>query len=88
RKHKLPPMTVAEAADNIEVHAALERAVARANQHVSRAESIRKIKVLPTDFTEANGLLTPSLKVRRDAVLRRYASVIDDIYGGPVPDVE
>ncbi|WP_075890235.1 AMP-dependent synthetase/ligase [Actinomyces provencensis] len=88
KKHKLPPMSVAEAADNIEVHAALERAVDRANKHVSRAESIRKIKVLPTDFTEANGLLTPSLKVRRDAVLRRYAGVIDDIYGGPVPDVE
>ncbi|WP_052450327.1 AMP-dependent synthetase/ligase [Actinomyces polynesiensis] len=88
KKHNLPPMSVAEAANNLEVHAALERAVDRANQHVSRAESIRKIKVLSTDFTEANGLLTPSLKVRRDAVLRRYADVIDDIYGGPVQDVE
>ena len=62
----------------------MERAVDRANEHVSRAESIRKIRVLTTDFTEANGLLTPSLKVKRKAVLERYADVIDDIYGGPV----
>lgn len=88
RKHGLPQMTVAEAAENLEVRAALERAVERANKHVSRAESIRTFKVLPTDFTEANGLLTPSLKVRRGAVLRAYAQTIDDIYGGPVEEIQ
>ena len=87
KNHGLPSMSVAEAADNIEVQASLERAIERANHHVSRAESIRKIKVLTTDFTEANGLLTPSLKVKRHAVLARFASVIDDIYGGPVREV-
>ena len=80
----LPWKTPCVAATNIEVLSALERAVDRANEHVSRAESIRKIRVLTTDFTEANGLLTPSLKVKRKAVLERYADVIDDIYGGPV----
>ena len=55
-----------------------------ANEHVSRAESIRKIKVLTTDFTEANGLLTPSLKVKRLEATRRLAPIIDEIYGGPV----
>ena len=82
--HSLPPMSVAEAATNVEVLASLEKAVASANEHVSRAESIRKIKVLTTDFTEANGLLTPSLKVKRLEATRRLASVIDEIYGGPV----
>ena len=61
-----------------------EKAVASANEHVSRAESIRKIKVLTTDFTEANGLLTPSLKVKRLEATRRLAPIIDEIYGGPV----
>ena len=84
QNHGLPPMSISEAATNIEVHSALERAVERANEHVSRAESIRKIHVLTSDFTEANGLLTPSLKVKRKAVLQRYAEVIDSIYGGPV----
>ena len=82
--HSLPPMSVAEAATNVEVLASLERAGASANEHVSRAESIRKIKVLTTDFTEANGLLTPSLKVKRLEATRRLAPVIDEIYGGPV----
>lgn len=82
--HSLPPMSVAEAASNVEVLASLQKAVDSANEHVSRAESIRKIKVLTTDFTEANGLLTPSLKVKRLEATRRLASVIDEIYGGPV----
>ena len=84
--HSLPPMSVAEAATNVEVLASLEKAVASANEHVSRAESIRKIKVLTTDFTEANGLLTPSLKVKRLEATRRLAPIIDEIYGGPVQD--
>ncbi|MBF1158351.1 MAG: long-chain fatty acid--CoA ligase [Thermobifida sp.] len=82
--HSLPPMSVAEAATNVEVLASLEKAVASANEHVSRAESIRKIKVLTTDFTEANGLLTPSLKVKRLEATRRLAPIIDEIYGGPI----
>ncbi|MFC7579793.1 AMP-dependent synthetase/ligase [Schaalia naturae] len=78
--HGLPAMSVREAATNIEVRASLERAVERANRHVSRAESIRKFTVLTTDLTEANGMLTPSLKVKRNAVLSYYADVIDGIY--------
>ncbi|MDC4232811.1 AMP-dependent synthetase/ligase [Actinomyces sp. B33] len=82
----LPSMSVGEAATNIEVLASLEKAVEAANTHVSRAESIRKIKVLTTDFTEANGLLTPSLKVKRTTALERFAAQIDEIYGGPLEE--
>lgn len=84
--HQLPAMGTAEAATHPQVRAALNRAVERANQAVSRAESIRKITVLTTDFTEANGMLTPSLKVKRPAVLKNFAAEIDDIYGGPLPE--
>ncbi len=87
KNHGLSTMSVTEAATNVEVLASLERAVERTNEHVSRAESIRKIKVLTTDFTEANGMLTPSLKVKRGVVLSRFAAVIDEIYGGPVREV-
>ena len=62
------------------MRAALERAVARANETVSRAESIRTFKVLPTDFTVANGLLTPSLKVRRAEAEKCFAAEIDALY--------
>lgn len=80
----LPPMDVATAAANQEVLTALDRAVNRANESVSRAESIRKFEVLTTDFSESNGYLTPSLKVKRAVVLKDFASTIDHLYGGPV----
>ena len=47
---------------------------------MSRAESIRKIHVLTADFTEANGYLTPSLKVKRAQVLKDFAAQIDELY--------
>ena len=83
RSHGLPSMTVSEAASDPRVLAALDRAVARANKHVSRAESIRRIAVLSGDFTEANGLLTPSLKVKRAVAVECFSARIDQIYGGP-----
>ena len=55
-------------------------ASARANEAVSRAESIRQVAVLDIDFTEANGYLTPSLKVKRARVLADFAQQIDAIY--------
>ncbi|WP_210580401.1 AMP-dependent synthetase/ligase [Actinomyces succiniciruminis] len=78
--HGLPDMDPIDAAQDPRVRAALERAVARANEAVSRAESIRTFTVLPGDFTEANGLLTPSLKVRRDEATKRFAKEIDELY--------
>jgi long-chain acyl-CoA synthetase len=80
--HGLPEMDVVAASKSHAVLAALERAVARANEAVSRAESIRKIRVLTTDFTVENGYLTPSLKVKRELVLRDFADEIEALYNG------
>ena len=78
--HGLEDMDPVQAASDPRVRAALERAVARANEAVSRAESIRTFTVLPGDFTVANGLLTPSLKVRRAQAQERFAEEIDALY--------
>ena len=78
--HGLPPMDVNGAARSHAVLAALDRAVERANEAVSRAESIRKIRVLTTDFTVENGYLTPSLKVKRAVVLRDFAADVEAVY--------
>ena len=80
RSHGLPAMTVSEAASHPRVLAALDRAVSRANTQVSRAESIRTFAVLSDDFTEANGLLTPSLKVKRPVAVERFSEQIDAMY--------
>ncbi|AKT52049.1 AMP-dependent synthetase/ligase [Arsenicicoccus sp. oral taxon 190] len=83
-RHGLDGVAFADAAEHPRVQRELEAAVAHANEAVSRAESIRKVKVLDTDFTEANGYLTPSLKVKRHLVLTDFAKQVDAVYGGPV----
>ena len=76
-KPELPP---AQARRDPDLHAELQRAVAAANTAVSRAESIRAFRVLAEDFTERQGLLTPSLKLRRRAVHAACAADIDALY--------
>lgn len=78
--HKLPDMDAAAAAVHPAVQESLMRGAARASASVSRAESIRKVRVILGDFTVDNGLLTPSLKVRREVVMKKYAREIDSIY--------
>ncbi|WP_405825483.1 AMP-dependent synthetase/ligase [Streptomyces sp. NBC_01390] len=56
------------------------RAVAAANSSVSRSESIRVFRVLAEPFALSNGMLTPSMKLRRDAIVRHYAFEIDAMY--------
>jgi long-chain acyl-CoA synthetase len=72
--------TAAELRDDPDVRAELQKAVDEANRAVSKAESIRVFRILPGDFTEANGMLTPSLKVKRAVVAKEYADEIAAIY--------
>ncbi|MFB7518215.1 AMP-dependent synthetase/ligase [Streptomyces sp. NPDC056144] len=60
---------------------AVQRAVDEANRLVSRAESIRAFRLLATEFSERSGHLTPSLKLKRRAVLRDFERDIDEMYG-------
>ncbi|MFD7665233.1 AMP-dependent synthetase/ligase [Streptomyces sp. NPDC059788] len=62
--------------------AEIRAAVDDANQLVSRAESIRRFAVLPVDFTEERGHLTPSLKLKRAAIARDFAKEIEGLYEG------
>ncbi|MFF9853778.1 AMP-dependent synthetase/ligase [Streptomyces litmocidini] len=69
-----------ELARDPELLAALQRGVDDANRLVSRAESIRAFRVLNTEFSEASGHLTPSLKLKRRAVLRDFAREVEEMY--------
>ncbi|WP_244250670.1 AMP-dependent synthetase/ligase [Arthrobacter crystallopoietes] len=80
-RHGLPAgTTVAEAAEHERVRAEIQSLIDHANQSVSQAEAIKAFRVVPTDFTEASGHLTPSLKIKRAQVMQDYASVVEEIY--------
>ncbi|MFD5494426.1 AMP-dependent synthetase/ligase [Streptomyces sp. NPDC001812] len=69
-----------EAREENALHEEIARAVAAANSSVSRSESIRVFRVLSEPFDVTNGLLTPSMKLRRDEIVRRHALEIDAMY--------
>jgi long-chain acyl-CoA synthetase len=83
RHGRMADATPAQLSDDPELIAEIQLAVDDANKAVSRAESIRRFRILGTDFTEANGYLTPSLKVRRNVVTKDFAAEIEAIYAAP-----
>ncbi|MBB3603482.1 long-chain acyl-CoA synthetase [Mycolicibacterium sp. BK556] len=72
--------SVGDLREDPDLVAEIELAIKDANQHVSHAESIRKFRILPSDFTEATGELTPTLKVKRNVVAQKFAEEIAAIY--------
>lgn len=78
-------MTPLEAAKNEAVRAFIQEYIDHANANVSRAESVRKFVVLPSEFSQEAGTLTPSLKIVRPRVIKQYGQVIDEILYAPKP---
>jgi long-chain acyl-CoA synthetase len=73
-------MTVAQAREDADVVVAIDSAVQSANASVSRAESIKKYRILGEDLTEESGHLTPSLKIKRNVVMKDYAADLEALY--------
>jgi long-chain acyl-CoA synthetase len=85
KNNGLPALTVDQARTNDAVLAELQKAVDDANTAVSKAESIRKFTVLPGDFTEENGYLTPSLKLKRNVVMKDFHDDVEALYAPAAP---
>lgn len=66
-----------------DLHAEIDRIVEEVNSRHARVENIRKYRILAHDLTVAAGELTPTLKVRRDAVNCAYRELIDQMYAEP-----
>ncbi|GGZ33054.1 long-chain acyl-CoA synthetase [Streptomyces inusitatus] len=75
-----PPLLPAELVRDASLEAEIRRAVVAANTLVSQAESIRTFRILAFPFSEEEGLLTPSLKLRRRAIEEVYAAEVDALY--------
>jgi long-chain acyl-CoA synthetase len=83
RRHGKPDGDSAgDLVDDPELRGEIAAAVEEANRSVSRAEQIRRFRILPREFTEEGGELTPTLKVKRSVVMQRYADDIAALYGG------
>ncbi len=83
-------LTLAQAAKEPKVLAEIQVAVDRVNKNFSKAESIRKFTVIGQELSEESGHLTPSLKIKREVVMRDFAPAIDEIYqaGPPTLDIQ
>lgn len=77
---KAAEASVEDLREDPDLVAEIELAIKDANQHVSHAESIRKFRILPCDFTVLTGELTPTLKVKRNVVAEKFADEIAAIY--------
>jgi long-chain acyl-CoA synthetase len=79
-KGRAESTTAEQLRDDPELLAELDAAVADANRAVSHAEAIKKFRVLATDFTEENGTLTPSLKLKRAVVMKEFGDEVEALY--------
>ncbi len=79
-QHGKTGVPLVELADDAVIQAEVQSAVDEANKAVSRAESIRKFLIVTDDWTEDTGHLTPSMKLKRVAVLKDHAADIEQLY--------
>ncbi|MEZ0351821.1 long-chain fatty acid--CoA ligase [Mycobacterium sp. pR1184] len=80
RNSKGEGSSVGDLATDPDLVAEIDAAVKQANLSVSHAESIRKFRILPVDFTEDTGELTPTMKLKRNVVAEKFASDIEALY--------
>ena len=63
-----------------ELHSAIEKDINRLQHDLAKYERVRRFAVIATPFTVENGMLTPTLKIKRKVVLSAYAQLIDTLY--------
>ena len=80
QKGKPEGSTIESMTNDPDLIAEIQGAVDEANKAVSNAEAIKKFTILPVDWTEEGGQLTPSMKLKRNVVMKEYASEVDALY--------
>ncbi|MGV9414677.1 AMP-dependent synthetase/ligase [Nocardia sp. NPDC003693] len=73
-------ISMEELIENATLKSEIDAAVAATNKLVSHAEAIKKIRILPVDWTQEGGELTPKMSLKRNVVMKQYAADVDAIY--------
>jgi long-chain acyl-CoA synthetase len=79
--NRIPFTTFADLTQNPEIHQLIDREVSKVNSTLSKVETIKKFALLPRRFYEEDGDVTPTKKVKRRFLEKRYADVIQSLYG-------
>ena len=74
------PPDLATLAQNQDFERAIGEAVARANQSLSAIERVRHFRLMPEPFTIENGIMTPTLKLRRPLIYRLHKELFESMY--------
>ena len=80
--NRIPFTTFADLTQNPEIRKLIENEVAKVNKSLSKVESIKKFELLPRRFYEEDGDVTPTKKVKRRFLEKRYADMIRSMYRG------
>lgn len=80
--------TYAELTRRPEIHASIEKRLAKANERLEKWETVKRFAILDHELSIDDGEMTPNLKVRRQKVINRYAEVVDSLYDADVPEDE
>jgi long-chain acyl-CoA synthetase len=72
--------TVADLVNDPALRATVQEAIEEGNKAVSKAEAVKEFRILPEDFTIDGGEMTPTLKLRRAIVMKKYAGTVEDMY--------
>ena len=85
RHGKDPSASIADVAEDPDLIAELQKQVDQANATVSRAEQIKRFRIIPVELSEEAGEITPSTKVKRHVVMERYSDDINALYASATP---
>ncbi len=80
RSRGIEASSLAELAENSEIMAAVAAAVEEANGHLARVQQVKRWRLLPVEWTAESEELTPTFKLKRRVIHRKYADVIDALY--------
>ena len=80
QRHGYPDATYAELTRLPQIHASIDKRMARANAQLERWETVKRYAILDHELTVEDGAMTPNMKIRRQKVIQQYADIVDSLF--------